>query len=280
MVRISKNEKIFLVCVLVIEVLLSFFIKMDMSTIAEPRAKLLTIFGWQIPFNGINIATVLNTWVIMGFLVWVAFVVSRRFTPIPSRLQSLIEMYVQGFDTLCREVLGDKRGRQYMPLVSTLFIFVVLSNWIGVIPSFWRVFKGLPHWMVIEEPTRDLNTTLGLGIMCFVIAHVSGIYFKGFGKYVAEFFEPMIEIGNMRIPNLFMGILNIVGEFGKTISHSFRLFGNILGGSIIIIVISNLTKYIGLPVFLNSFFGLFVGAIQAFVFAMLALVYISLMVNE
>jgi len=77
-----------------------------------------------------------------------------------------------------------------------------------------------------------------------------------------------------------MGILNIVGEFGKTISHSFRLFGNILGGSIIIIVISNLTKYIGLPVFLNSFFGLFVGAIQAFVFAMLALVYISLMVNE
>ena len=280
MVRISKKDKIFLASVFLIEVVLAFFIKIDMSTIAEPPAKLLTLFGWKIPFNGINIATVVNTWVIMAFLIWCAFLVSRRLTPIPSRLQSLFEMYIEAFDKLCSEVLDDKRGRKYMPMVSTLFIFILLSNWIGVVPSFWRLFEGLPHWMKIEEPTKDLNTTLGFGIMCFFVAHVSGIYYKGIGSYLAEFFEPMIVIGKVRIPNLFMGILNIVGEFGKAISHSFRLFGNILGGSIIIIVISNLTKYIGLPVLLNSFFGIFVGAIQAFVFAMLALVYVSLMVNE
>ncbi len=267
--------------IVIVEGVIAYFIKTDMSAISEPYAKLNTIFGMTIPFNGINITTVLNTWLIMAVVLGVSVFTTSHLTPVPGRLQAMIEMYVMAFENLCCEVLGKERGRRYLPLVATLFILVLLSNWIGIIPSFWQLFNGVfPHWLVIEEPTKDLNTTLGLGIMCFFIAHISGIYVKGVKSYLAEYFEPMVVIGKVRIPNLFMGVLNIVGEFGKTISHSFRLFGNILGGAIIILVISSLTKYIMLPVFLNAFFGLFVGAIQAFVFAMLALVYISVMVND
>ncbi len=279
--HISKKQKYFLIGIILIEVIIGFaFIRVDMSAIAEPPAKLTSIFGLTIPFNGVNIATVLNSWLIMAFLIFSCWAITRHLTPVPNRLQVIAEEYVSAFDTLCREVLGDEKGRKYLPMVATLFIFVLLSNWIGIFPSFWHIFHGLPHWLKIEEPTKDLNTTLGLGLFCFFVAHISGIYYKGIKKYVAEYFEPMVEIGSLKIPNLFMGVLNIVGEFGKAISHSFRLFGNILGGSIIILVISNLTKFIVLPVALNAFFGLFVGAIQAFVFAMLGLVYVSVMVND
>jgi F-type H+-transporting ATPase subunit a len=101
--------------------------------------------------------------------------------------------------------------------------------------------------------------------MGFVIAHYVGIKTKGFKAYIKEYFEPMF----------FMMPLNLIGELAKIVSISFRLFGNIMGGSIIILVVSYLTYSIILPPFLNAFFGLFVGTIQAFVFTMLTVVYIS-----
>ncbi len=282
--QISKKRKYIIAISLLVavELVIVYYMKTDMSGISEPYAKLNTIFGMTIPFNGINKTTILNTWLIMAVVLGVSIFTTRHLTPVPGRLQAMIEMYVMAFENLCCEVLGKDRGRRYLPLVATLFILVLLSNWIGIIPSFWQLFKGVfPHWLVIEEPTKDLNTTLGLGILCFFIAHISGIYIKGVKLYMSDYFEPMIVIGKVRIPNLFMGVLNIVGEFGKTISHSFRLFGNILGGAIIIMVMSSVFKFVVLlPVFLNAFLGLFIGSIQAFVFAMLALVYISVMVND
>ncbi|MCP5463035.1 MAG: F0F1 ATP synthase subunit A [bacterium] len=286
----SNKKKVFLVIgiIFTVEFIISLFGEYDMSQIAAPFAKIHTVFGVKIPFNGINISTVLNTWLIMAVVIAGSYFFTRRLTPIPGRLQAIAETYVSAFDTLCTEVLGKKRGRKFLPFVATLFIFVLLSNWVGVIPSFWHVVDGVfPHWLAIEEPTRDLNTTLGFGIMCFFVAHISGIYVRGFKGYVAEYFVTMpydkgFNGGNIGkfIFNMFMGLLNIVGEIGKTISHSFRLFGNILGGAIIMVVICNLIRFIVLPVFLNGFFGLFVGAVQAFVFTMLALVYVSVMVNE
>jgi len=141
-------------------------------------------------------------------------------------------------------------------LICALFMFLVLSNWLGI----------LPH---LEEPTRDLNTPLSLGIMGFVIAHYVAIKTKGFKAYIKEYFQPIF----------FMMPLNLIGEVAKIVSISFRLFGNIMGGSIIIIVVSYLTFNVIFPPLLNAFFGLFVGAIQAFVFTMLTLVYISVQVK-
>ena len=105
--------------------------------------------------------------------------------------------------------------------------------------------------------------------MGFVIAHVAGIRKKGFKTYASEYFQPIF----------FMAPLNIIGELAKIVSISFRLFGNIMGGSIIILVVSYLTWSIVLPPFLYAFFGMFVGTIQAFVFTMLTVVYISVQVK-
>ena len=121
----------------------------------------------------------------------------------------------------------------------------------------------------MEEPTKDINTTLGLGIMGFFIAHGTAITAKGLKQYLKEYFEPMC----------FLMPLNVVGEVAQVISISFRLFGNVLGGSIIIIVVTHLVYGLLRPPFLYGFFALFVGTVQAFVFTMLTLVYISVQIR-
>ncbi len=131
-----------------------------------------------------------------------------------------------------------------------------MSNWLGMFPH-------------MHEPTKDLNTPLSLSLMGFAIAHYAGIKAKGFKTYAKEYFEPIF----------FMMPLNIIGELAKVVSISFRLFGNIMGGSIIVLVVSYLTYSILLPPFLNAFFVIFVGSIQAFVFTMLTVVYISVQVK-
>jgi F-type H+-transporting ATPase subunit a len=121
----------------------------------------------------------------------------------------------------------------------------------------------------LEEPTKDLNTPLGLGVLGFFIAHHAGIRAKGFKEYAKEYFQPMF----------FMAPLNIIGELSKVVSISFRLYGNMVGGAIIILVVSHLIYSVILPPFLMAFFNLFIGTIQAFVFTMLTLVYISVQVK-
>jgi F-type H+-transporting ATPase subunit a len=284
-----------IVLFLAVNIWLTSIMEVDIAEgIGEAPHKLEYLFGIKLPMNGINIATVLNTWLIMAVLIIFAIISTRKLVPVPGRAQTFAEMLVSGFDSLCCDVLGERRGRQYLPFIATLFVFVLLSNWIGVIPSFWHLFKGVvPSWLVLEEPTKDLNTPLCLGLLAFLVAHLSGIWVRGIKHYLIEYCQPMITIAGKNFPNLPMGVLNVVGEFGKTVSHSFRLFGNIFGGSIVVLVLSRLSiefvrLMIGLPigipigplVFLNGFLGLFVGMVQAFVFAMLALVYISLWVNE
>jgi len=218
-------------------------------------------------FGGFNMTTIIMSWLIIGLLALVSAIVYTRIKKVPTRLQLLLEMIVDGFDNLTRATLGD-RGRKYLPYIGSLFLFIWISNIIGVIPGF-------------EEPTRDLNTPLALGLLIAIpVAHISAIRIKGLKAYVKEYFEPGFKIRGVWIPNLLMAPLNIVGEVGKAISLPFRLFGNIFGGAIIIVVISGLIMNVGLPPFLMFFFGLFVGTIQAFVFSMLALTYVAVAIAE
>ncbi len=225
---------------------------------------------WLLPdlgdFGSVNIKTIIFSWVVIAVLILLSALVYTRLKKIPTRLQLLLETIVDGFDNLTRSTLGE-RGRAYLPYIGSLFLFIWFSNLIGIIPG-------------CEEPTRDVNTTLGLGF-CIVIpiAHISGIRVKGW-RYLKEFFEPGLVIRGVWLPNIFMCPLNVVGEFGKAISLPFRLFGNIFGGAIIIVVLSQLARYAVLPPFLMFFFGIFVGTIQAFVFAMLALTYTAVAVAE
>ena len=121
------------------------------------------------------------------------------------------------------------------------------------------------------EPTRNLNVPFGLGVMAVIVVHYTAIKHKGFSHHIQGFINPVKN-------PLFL--LDIVGELSKVVSIAFRLFGNVLGGAIIILVVSSLVKYVMLPVLLNGFFGIFVGTIQAFVFTMLSLTYIAVEISE
>lgn len=213
-----------------------------------------------IPFGGhnitINVEVVIMTWIAFLILFVFGFFATRKRSLFPRPIQVLGELFVKQLWELTEDALDKEMAKTYAPLVCALFMFLVLSNWLGI----------LPH---LEEPTKDLNTPLSLGLMGFAIAHYAGIKSKGFTAYVKEYFHPIF----------FMMPLNVIGELAKIISISFRLFGNIMGGSIIILVVSYLTYSVLLPPFLNAFFGLFVGTIQAFVFTMLTVVYISVQVK-
>jgi len=203
-----------------------------------------------------NLDTILMTWIAIGVLTTFGFLATRRRQAVPGPLQVIGEMLVTIFYGLTEDALGKKLTRTYAPLICALFMFLLVSNWLGIIPH-------------LHEPTKDLNTPLSLGLMGFFIAHYAGIRAKGFKEYARAYIDPMF----------FMLPLNLIGEIAKVVSISFRLFGNIMGGSIIILVVSYLSFNMILPPFLNAFFGLFVGTVQAFVFTMLTLVYISVQVQ-
>ena len=213
-----------------------------------------------IPFWGhsitINLEVILMTWIVFALLIIMGLCASNKKSILPRPIQALGELIVSLLYELTEDALGKDLAKTYAPLICALFMFLLLSNWLGIIPH-------------LEEPTKDLNTTLGLGIMGFVIAHYAGIKSKGIKAYLKEYFQPIF----------FMMPLNVIGELAKIVSISFRLFGNIMGGSIIILVVSYLTYSVVLPPFLYAFFGLFVGTIQAFVFTMLTVVYISVQVK-
>ena len=203
-----------------------------------------------------NIKVILMAWLVMGILIVFAFLATRKRSLVPGNLQLLGELFVTQLYALAEDALDKDLAKKYAPMICALFMFLAISNSLGIVPF-------------LEEPTKDLNVPLSLGLMGFFIAHYCGIRKKGLKTYVKGYMEPFF----------IMFPLNVIGELAKVISISFRLFGNIMGGSIIILVVSHLIYSLVLPPFLCFFFGLFVGTIQAFVFTMLTIVYISVQVN-
>jgi len=203
-----------------------------------------------------NLDIIVMTWIVLIILVTFGAIVSRRMKRIPGPIQLVGELAWTVWYDLTVGALGEERAKTYTPVICGLFLFLLMSNWIGIIPH-------------LEEPTKDINTPLSLGLMGFAIAHFTGIKEKGFRAYAKGYLEPF----PIWLP------LNIIDELSKIVSISFRLFGNIMGGSIIILVVSHLIYSLILPPVLIAFFGLFIGAIQAFVFTMLTLVYIQLKVS-
>lgn len=224
-----------------------------MHDLGKVTQLIIPAFGHDMVFN---LETIFNTWAVMLILLVIGILTTRKRRRLPHSFQVFGELLVNSLYDLTEDALDKERAEFYAPLTFALFLFLLLSNWIGIIPIF-------------HEPTKDLNTPLSLGIMGFVIAHTAGIRAKGIKAYLKEYCEPIF----------LMAPLNIIGELAKIVSISFRLFGNIMGGVIIIIVVSYLSYSVLLPPFLNAFFGLFVGAIQAFVFTMLTIVYISVQVK-
>lgn len=199
----------------------------------------------------VNTATLFNTWLIMIILIIISILATRRLSRIPNPLQRIMEVYISFIDKLVKETL-ETTSRGYLPLIGTLFMFLLLCNWIGIVPG-------------LHEPTKDLNTPLSLAIMGFFLTHTAAIREKGILTYLKDYAEPLF----------IMAPLNVITELAKVLSISFRLFGNIFGGYIIIAVISPMVYHLVLPPFMAAFFGLFVGIVQAFVFTMLTITYIA-----
>lgn len=224
-----------------------------MQELGKIHQLIIPFFGHDLTFN---LEVIVMTWIVIAVLLLFGTFAARKRQILPGPLQVVGEMIVEQLFGLAEETLDKEMAKKYGPLVCALFMFLTLSNWLGIIPH-------------LEEPTKDLNTPLSLGIMGFLIAHYSGIKARGLKNYLKGYVEPFF----------FMMPLNVIGELANVVSISFRLFGNIMGGSIIILVVSYLTYSVVLPPFLNLFFGLFVGTIQAFVFTMLTTVYIALQVK-
>lgn len=223
-----------------------------MEDLGKIHQLIIHIMGQDLTFN---LESMMMTWIVIISLISFGYLAARKRNIIPNLVQVAGELIVGIFYDLTEDALGKELGKKYAPLICALFMFLFLCNWLGIIPH-------------LEEPTKDLNTPLSYGILGFVLAHHAGIKAKGIKTYLKDYCEPMF----------IMAPLNIIGELAKVISISFRLFGNIMGGSIIILVVSYLTFNLVTPPFLNAFFGAFVGTIQAFVFTMLTLVYIAVQV--
>jgi F-type H+-transporting ATPase subunit a len=194
------------------------------------------------------------TWVIMALLSLASFVLTRNLKRIPKGAQHFLEAGIEMAENLISGDIGPAR-KVYVPLVLTTALYVGVANLIGVIPGGF-------------SPTQDLSTTLALGILIYLVGHVASILKKGFRAWLKGFVEPYF----------FMLPLNIAGEVSEFVSHSFRLYGNIFGGGILLGVVYLMVPYI-LPVPLLAWFGIFMGIIQTVVFTLLASVYLQNKLN-
>ena len=209
-----------------------------------------------------DLLAIIMSWIVIIVLVVVALILRRGLgqdiEEKPSRTQAILESLIDLLKgQLTSSFSSDKLARELFPFVSTIFMFVLVSNWLSVIPY-------------CESPTKDLNVTLSLALLVFVMSQLLAVRMRGGIRYLKGFLEPYP----------FMLPLNIVSEIAKPISHSFRLFGNTFGGAILVTVVSAKFAPVLVPAALNAFYGLFVGAIQAFVFAILTVAYINVAVES
>lgn len=239
--------------------------------------------------------TLLVTWAITLFLMLIVFLTRRKLKEIPTGLQNIVELIIEGALNFIESVTRDRReARKFFPIVFTIFIFVIISNWVEIIPGLgtigiWEEHEGKKILIpFIRSSSADLNVTLAIAIISVLSTQIFGIAAIGFFKYASKFlpFSGLFEIkfGFLPVPsfsgfiNFFAGCLELIAEIAKLISFSFRLFGNIFAGEVLLLVVSFLVPYVVPLPFL--FLELFVGFVQALVFSMLTLVFLKMAVTE
>ncbi len=210
----------------------------------------------------------------IGVLVFLAVMLSRRASEVPRGLQNVAETLVEGALNLMDSVTDDRRqSLRFFPLVFTLFLFILISNWLGLLPGIGpigleRTDHGVKEFVPLFRSTNaDLNVTLALAIISVIATQIFGIITISAVKYAKRFF-------NFKNPILtFVGLIELISEFAKFISFSFRLFGNVFGGEVLLVVIAFLIPLVVPLPFM--FLEVFVGLIQAFIFAILTLVFLK-----
>ena len=224
--------------------------------------------GLWVGFDASISSTILTTWLIIVVVALLAFVATRRLGTLPGRIQNVMEYVYEGLTNTAHS-LGGEQAVRYVLLFAALFIFIALSNWSGLLPFVGRV-------EFLRAPTSDLNVTIGLALVSFVVIHLEGIRSLGFGPYLGKFFN----LGGFRkgimdgVIDLYVGVIEFLLEFFKPITLAMRLFGNIYGGEVMLgVMTALLLTIVPLP-----FIALeaFVGFVQALIFSVLTLMFILL----
>jgi F-type H+-transporting ATPase subunit a len=228
-----------------------------------------SVFGFPIT-NSLIMA-----WIVMVLLIGGAYFFGRSLTLIPGKFQAGIEWAFEGAIAYMAEVLeSEKLARKFFPLVASIFIFVALINEMEFLPGvgslgLWHATEFLP---LFRAPTTDLNFTLALAMIAFFTIEVTGIATLGFFKYAGKYVNLKSPIG------FAVGLIEFISNLGRLVSFSFRLFGNIFAGEVMVLVAGYFLPYV-LPAPLMGF-EMFIGLIQALVFAMLTLFFIKLAIMD
>ena len=192
------------------------------------------------------------TWFVMLVLFALAFLATRSLKTIPSGMQNFMEVVVTGVENLIDETMGHK-GRTYFPLIATFALFILVSNLVALIPGFY-------------PPTANLNTNAALALTVFAMTHIIGFKEHGIG-YLKHFMGPILVLAPL------MFIIEIIGHLARPLSLSLRLFGNMYGHEIVLMIFFALVPFL-LPIPM-MLMGVLVALIQTFVFTLLAMIYIA-----
>lgn len=236
--------------------------------------------------------SLLNSWLVVFIIVVISLLVYRKINLIPGKLQSVFEMVIEQLLEISDSVTDSrKKSIKFFPIIFSIFIFILLNNWLGIFPGIGSIGKLEPsHEGMLFIPffrggTADLNTTLALASFAVTASHILGIFALGVWNHLNKFIQikavvemvkkafkdPVVLVVNPI--HIFVGLLEIVGELAKVASLSFRLFGNIFAGEVLLTSMSAILAF-GLPIPF-MFMEIVVGLVQAVIFSILTLVYFT-----
>lgn len=192
------------------------------------------------------------TWLVMIFLIIMSVLATRRLSVYPGPIQNIMEVIIDAFQKLLMDTMGPE-GKRFFPLIATIGLFILVSNILGLIPGF-------------ESPTANLNTNLTMALVVFFLTHIMGVKVQGF-KYLKQFVGPNPWLAPLMIP------IELVGHIARPVSLTFRLFGNIEGGHIVLgVIILLVPLLVPLPILVLK---LLICFIQTLVFMLLSMMYIA-----
>lgn len=237
--------------------------------------------------------SLLTSWLAVLVIFFFALAIRLNMKKIPGRLQHVFEVIVEGALSLCDQVTNDRKiTERVFPFVFSLFVFILINNWIGLLPfvsaiGFYEVHEGAKTFVpLFRAGTADINFTLAMSLVFVLASNIFGIivigFWKLFNKYVnigalGSIFTKIRKDKSVLIVapiTFFVGILELIGEFAKIASLSFRLFGNVFAGEVLLASMAAIFVYILPGPFL--FLEVFIGLIQALIFSLLATVYFTI----
>lgn len=221
--------------------------------------------------------TLLTTWIVTVILLLFAYFVTRKMSKIPNTFQNIAELIIEGLQGVV-EPIAQKKTPVFLPILVSFFLFILVGNYFGLLPGvgtigFWEVKEGHEVFVpLFRSINSDLNTTLALGIISIFYTHYLAFSYLGFKGYIGKFLSlnPIF---------LFVGILEFFGEITKIVSLSFRLFGNVFAGEVLLTTASTKLFAYLVPIPFYSL-EILVGFVQAFIFTMLTMVFMVILTEE